>query len=318
MATIAELAARALRKVGLTPVAISDHPSAGTTVLVGTIAARALRSLGINPRAEGAEAANSGTTTVTAVATAALRRLAVVAAEETPSSSDQAMALEKATAVHQVMAALNIAAWTSTEIPLYAGQQYEIMTAALLAPAFGLPVPDGAYAGAETNLRQIALSGAAGQALAEAEVNAAHQELNGMGLVTWGTDAIPEAVASHYAMMASVRLAPAMGKPADEAGYSAGVMLVRRLVMSGPVGQAIAEQKVASAHNSLAARGLTRWTSHDIPAYAEESYVMMAAELLAPDVGQPLMPGLWKSGENEIRRAVATPSARRSVRMVAF
>lgn len=318
MATIAELGARALRKVGLTPVAISAHPSAGTTVSVGTIAARALRSLGINPRAEGTEAATSGTTTVTAVATAALRRLAVVAAEEDPAAADQTLALEKATGVHQALAAINIVAWSSTEIPLYAGQQYEVMTAALLAPAFGLVAPDGAYVGAEASLRQIALSGAHGQALAEAEVNAAHQALNAMGLVTWGTDAIPESVASHYALMAGVRLAPAVGKPADETGYSAGVALVRRVVMSGPIGQAIAEQKVASAHNSLAARGLTRWTSHDIPLYAEEPYVMMAAELLAPDVGQPPMPGLWKAGENEIRRVVAMPSARKSVRMVAY
>ena len=524
-ATVAQLAARALRKTGLSPVALASRPSSGSTVTLAVIAANTLRLLGVNPVAEASATANSGTkaiadiarmimqrlgliprgatvlsgvaietpddiaervlrmlganpiseadatansgtTTVAAVATRALRRLNVVAADETPVSADTTLAEEKVTAVHEMLAATNLVTWASSVIPNHVAEHYTIMAAHLIAPAFGVVVDaamfDAALAGvrrialsgqnaqnsavtevafaheilvglgiapwdyteiprtvaaqyvimaatrlsstygvslpesgytdaiatvrrvvvsagngtdisveharqvhdmlaaenlitwadsavpyyavehyvaigahymaplvgmpadqsghdaAMAAMRRISLSGSAGQTLAEAEVTAAHQTLNSLGYVTWTLSAIPESAATHYATMAASRLAPAIGKPADDAGYASAVTLMRQFAMAGATGQAIAEEKVRAAHASLDARGLTRWTMLDLPDYAEEPLVMMAAELLAPEVGQPPLPGLYVAGEREIRRLIALPSAGTAVQAVYF
>lgn len=317
-ATVAQLAARALRKTGLAPVALASHPTSGSAVTLALTAARALRLLGINPVAEADATANSGTTTVAAIATRALRRLGVVAADETPVAADTTLAEEKVTAVHEMLAASNLITWASSVIPLSVAEHYTIMAAHLIAPAFGMPQDAPAFDAAFAHVRTIALSGAAGQTLAEAEVTAAHQTLNALGYVTWTLSAIPESAATHYATMAASRMAPAIGKPADDAGYASAVALMRQFAMAGATGQAMAEEKVRAAHASLDARGLTRWTLADIPDYAEEPLVMMAAELLAPEVGQSPLPGLYLAGEREIRRVVAMPSSGTPVQATYF
>jgi hypothetical protein len=317
-ATVAQLAARALRKTGLAPVALADHPSSGSVVTLALTAARALRLLGINPVSEADAAANSGTTTYEAVATRALRRLGVVAADETPVTADTTLAEEKSRAVHEMLAATGLITWASSAIPLSVAEHYAVMAAHLIAPAFGQAGDVAGFDAAFGHVRVIALSGAAGQALAEAEVTAAHQTLNALGYVTWAISAIPESAATHYATMAASRLAPALGRPADDKGYAAAVSLVRQFAMAGATGQAMAEQKVRAAHASLDARGMTRWTLADIPDYAEEPLVMMAAELLAPEVGQPAINGMYLAGEREIRRVVAMPSSGTPVVAVYF
>lgn len=317
-ATVAQLAARALRKTGLSPVALASRPSSGSTVTLAVIAANTLRLLGINPVAEASATANSGTTTTAAVALRALRRLNVVAADETPVAADTTLAEEKATAVHEMLAATNLITWASSAIPNSVAEHYAIMAAHLIAPAFGVAVDAALFDAAAASVRRIALSGTAGQTLAEAEVTAAHQSLNSLGFVTWAISAIPEGASTHYATMAAARLAPAMGLPANDAGYASAVALVRQFVMSGATGQAIAEEKVRAVHYSLDARGVARWTLNDIPDYAEEPLVMMAAELLAPEVGQPPLPGLYVAGEREIRRLIAMPSSGTPVVAVYF
>lgn len=462
----AYVARRVLQRLGLTPVEPADWPASGSNVTVAVIAARVLRLLGANPISEADATANSGTTTVAAVATRALRRLNVVAADETPVTADTTLAEEKVTAVHEMLAATNLITWASSAIPNSVAEHYAIMAAHLIAPAFGQPqdaalfdaafasvrsialsgsagqalaeaevtaahefvrgmgfvtwatsaippsvasyyaemavarlskaygrdIPEDAYqnaanmvrrvelsgttgqalalehvtavhdqlagmnlitwassvipefavshyvtmaaslmaptvglpadpAGSDAalaTLRTLCLSGSAGQTLAEAEVTAAHQSLNSLGFVTWAISAIPEGASTHYATMAAARLAPAMGRPANDAGYASAVALVRQFAMAGATGQAIAEEKVRAAHYSLDARGMTRWTLADIPDYAEEPLVMMAAELLAPEVGQPPLPGLYLAGEREIRRVVAMPSSGTPVAAVYF
>lgn len=390
--TLAVVAARALRLLGLNPVAAASQPSTGSTVTLALTAARALRLLGINPVAEADATANSGTTNVAAIATRALRKLGVVAADETPVSADTTIAEEKVTAVHEMLAASNLITWASSAVPVSVAEHYTIMAAHLIAPAFGMPqdiaafdaayanvrlialsgaagqalaeaevtaahqtanalgmvtwaisaipeaaathyavmaasrlaqamgrpVSDGDYTAALNLLRQFAFSGTAGQTLAEAEVTAAHQTLNGLGYVTWTTSAIPEAAATHYATMAASRLAPALGKPADDAGYSSAISLIRQFVMAGATGQAMAEEKVRGVHSDLDARGLTRWTLNDIPDYIEEPYVMIAAARLAPEVGQPSLPGMSLEGERMIRRLIALSSSGTPVQAVYF
>lgn len=80
---------------------------------------------------------------------------------------------------------------------------------------------------------------------------------------------------------------------------------------------ALAQQKVQSVHDSLGARGLLRWTIDDIPVYAEEPYIIMAAALLAPEFGVPNGPD-FENGEFEIRRVIATPPTNDPVAFEAF
>jgi hypothetical protein len=80
----------------------------------------------------------------------------------------------------------------------------------------------------------------------------------------------------------------------------------------------MAEEKVSAVHASFAARGLTRWQLVDIPVYIEEPYVLCAAELLAPEVGQPPVQGLFAAGERQIRQVIALPTARAPVMAVYY
>jgi hypothetical protein len=418
MATVAALGARALRKLGLAPVAVADRPSSGSTVTVALIANRALRILGVNPIAESDAASNSGTVSVTIIAARALRRLGfnphvesavpaesgttdtddiaeralrmlgIVSATETPATEDQTLAAEKATAVHQHLLSVNFVPWAYNEIPASCAEHYVIMTAHLLAPSFGITpnlpasfegardgvravawsgaygqtaaedrvtavhemlaalnfvswassaiptwaadhyaamasyllapgsgaqVDPAVYDNALNTIRTISLTGSAGQTRAETAVNAAHQTLNSMGFVTWATSAIPEGAAEHYAIMAAAQLAPVYGKPRDDTAYASAIAMVRRFAYSGATGQSIAEAKVRAAYGSLAARGLSRWTLASIPEEAEEPIVMMAAALLAPDIGEPAPPGIYQAGEAEIRRITALGTSRTGV-----
>lgn len=422
VATVAQLGARVLRKCGLTPVAVSAQPSHGSTVTVTLIANRALRLLGVNTVAAasqptsgstvtlasvGAEALRllgvnpvdaasastpAGTTTITALGTDALRRLAVIAAAETPSTEDAALALAVMGNVHQIAAQTAMVTWANTAVPLYAAEPYIAMGMALLRPAFGMQGQEGEFAAGLAGLsaealagttgaakvalivdnvhqtlnglglvtwlssaipmsaashyatmaavrlaptygkamaeelyveaigfiKRYSLAGAAGQALAETEVNAAHQVLNSLGYVTWTTLAIPESVAGHYAVMAATRLSQAHGTPMPEDGYAGAVGLVRQFAMSGATGQAIAEEKVRAVHMSFDARNLTRWDLLGLPDYAEEPYVLCAAELAAGELGQPPLPGLYLAGEREIRKVISTPPAHVPVVFLAY
>ena len=318
MATVAQLGARALKKVGLTPVALVDQPSAGTVVPVSQIAARALRLLGVSQAGSGATAPSGGTVTQAAIATRALRRLAVVAADEVPATVDQTLAEEKVQAVHEHLAGNAIVTWGGTSIPLRAAEHYAIMAATLIAPAFGLPVAAGEFSSVEQSIRAQIVAGTDGQALAEVEVKAAHQTAVGLGYASWADTAIPEAVAPQYVQMTAARLGPVYGKPGDEQAYAGALALVRRFTMSGATGQALAEQKIRAVHADLSARGLTRWTLAELPDYAEEPMVMMAAEILAPDVGQPIQAGMFLAGEKMIRRLIQAPTSGGSVLISAF
>lgn len=319
MATVAQLGARALRKLGLTPIALADQPSAGTAVSVLTVAARVLRLLGVSQAGLGAVSAAGSTVTMATIGTRALRRLAVAPAEETPVATDQTMAEEKVLAVHEALAANKVATWASSAIPTYVAEHYTIMTASLLAPAFGLTPVAGDFAEAEARVRQIVLSYSTGQAAAETEVEGVHQTVVALGYATWADTAIPEAVAPHYATMAAARLAPAYGKPGDDAAYASALALIRQFAYSGTKGQAIAEEKVTAAQAYLAARGLARWTIAAIPTYAEEPIVMIAAEMLAPDVGRPIPSGGWTAEAiRMIRQVISVPSAGGAVVIEAY
>jgi len=307
-ATAAQVGAMALHRLGLSPVVAADRPAAGTDTTVAAIAERALRLLGVNPVDEADTPANSGTTTVAAIALRALQRLAVVAADETPAAADTTLAEQKVAAVHEMLVANSFVTWASSVVPIAASEHYTVLTAGLLAPAFGMTFDAAEAKAAADGIRAIALAGAGGQALAETEVNAAHQALNAQGLVTWETSAIPPSVAAHYALMAATRLAPVYGREMSEDGYTGAMGLVRRVVISGATGGDLAEEKVVSAHQTLAALGFITWASGAIPLYAADYYAIIAANLLAPVIGMPADDAALQSAQDALRKIALSGS----------
>lgn len=73
---------------------------------------------------------------------------------------------------------------------------------------------------------------------------------------------------------------------------------------ASPADLAKATDLVRDVHAHLQAVGLLRWTFADIPRYADQPYVLMAAYLGAPDFQVERDPDGWKTGLRMIQSAV--------------
>lgn len=71
----------------------------------------------------------------------------------------------------------------------------------------------------------------------------------------------------------------------------------------------LVNEKLDAVHAALRTRGLLRWTLNAVPDYAQESYVLMAAFLAAPEFQRPPDATMWSAGMREIESAVALPNA---------
>ena len=200
MATVAELGARVLRRLGVAAVAAADRPALTATVTLSDIATRALRRLG------------------------------VVAADEAPAALDLAAVVVKAAAVHDGLVASARVGWADTAIPRAVGEEYVVLVAAHAASDFGKQADPAVVPAMEDRIRRVAL------------------------------------------------------------------------LLTAP---ALAEQKVMAVHASLSVRQLTRWSVFDIPDYAEESYVVLAANMLAPEFGLPVDGPGGRDASHEIARVIA-------------
>ncbi len=208
-ATIATLGESALRRLGVAVVPVADRPALSVTVPAATIATNALIELG------------------------------VIAADETPSTADAALALAKANAVH-----------------------------------------DSLVANAN---------------------------------VSWDRDAVPQAVSEEYAKLTALFTASSYGKQADPAqlGMLEGRVRKFSLIQRAP---ALATAEVRGVHNDLAMRGLVRWTSQDIPDAVGDAYVMLAANLLAPQFGAQPNPRDDQAAMRALAQYIALPTSGERVR----
>ena len=188
----------------------------GTTP--ATLGEQALRRLGI---AVVPVALRPGTATIVAlpdIATRALVALGVIASDETPSATDQALAVAKAQAVHDGMAMQAFVPWTTAAIPQGVSEEYVLLTALHLATSFGKTGDPAQQPVLEARVRKVAMIM---QAPAEAEraVMSVHQDLAMRGMVRWTVFDIPPAVEGAYVYLAANDLAPTFGaapKPEDD------------------------------------------------------------------------------------------------------
>ena len=248
----------------------------------------------------------------TSQAEVALRRMALSGVR------GQQIAESKVLEAHETLNAQGLVSWPLTAIPSAHAADYTAMASMLLAPVLGQTDPGARQVGEALWTAAIERVRSAGQirsaqVRAASKIAAVHAEMNALGLVTWDLDAIPAAVAQAYVAAAVEELAPSFGRKADLQAQQAAMARVRRVVMGGPAGQALAEQKVRAVHADLDARGRTRWTLYDVPDFAEEPLVLMAAVLLAPEVGAQADPTWWQAGERMLQRAVAIGTDHRPV-----
>ena len=152
------------------------------------------------------------------IATDALVELGVIAADEVPSASDQALALAKVGAVQDSLASQAIVWWDNSGVPSALREEYTKMAASQMASSFGKAADPAVYALFENRVRRMALV-LSGTDHAQRAVQAVHDDLAARGRVRWTTFDIPVAAEMPYEILAANRLAPLFdkqGNPAED------------------------------------------------------------------------------------------------------
>jgi hypothetical protein len=234
------------------------------------------------------------------------------------------VAEDKVGAAHEALNALGLVSWPLTAIPVAYVPDYAQMAATLISAFALMPrdaqtrqVDNAAWDAAIERVRKGALIVGA-QERALAKVQAVHGELDAMGMVSWPLNAIPGSMADAYATAATTLMGAEAGKMPDPKEIATSYQRIKMLAMNGPAGQALAAEKVTAVHQSLQARGKVRWTVYDIPTYASEPYVFMAATWLAPELDMKPDPAWWTSAEIDLARIVSLPSSHEPVRVDYF
>jgi len=313
--TVTQLAARALRRLGVAAVAASDRPANTAIGTLTDVAARALQSLGL-------PVPPSEWPTLTAVlvpaniALDALLRLAAIPADQTPSAADQTLAEGTVSIVHDNLVRQGLVSWDVSAIPRGLAEEYSILVALRIAAHFGkTPDPSQVPVQEERIRRFSAVAWANGLALEQAE--AAHAQLVAIGAASWDKDHIPVAVADQYIELVRMAVAPLLRVEIPNADRQALQEQVRRvsLVLGS---QTLAEDAVMATHANLAAQGKARWSIFDIPDFAEAIYEVLAANRLAPAFGVPIDQISGAAAMADLNRLVALGASSEPVRAEYF
>lgn len=145
--------------------------------------------------------------------------------------------------------------------------------------------------------------------VATAKVAAANEELVAAGLASWGVDAVPLAVSEEVVKLAAMHLGPTFGRPVGDPDARQRIEQRIRRALQVARAQTDAEQAVQDVHAALDAAGKTRWTVFDIPDYVEASYVVMAANLMAPQFGVAVDEAGQMRAERQLARAISLPAS---------
>jgi len=145
-------------------------------------------------------------------------------------------------------------------------------------------------------------------ALALAKVSAMHDALVAQGNVSWSLAAVPQALSEEYTKLSALVMSSSFGKPGDPAmlGLLEGRVRKFSLVANAP---ALATEAVQSVHDDLTARGLARWSAQDVPDYAADPYVFLAANQLAPLFDKPANPRDDQVAARALAQYIALPTS---------
>jgi hypothetical protein len=251
------------------------------------------------------------------IATAALVELGVVASDETPIPSDQALTFDKVASVHGSLVAQGIATWTLSTIPRAFTEEYVKLAAAMAGSSFGKAIDPAIVALLEGRIRAGATVLNADMPFMLDKVSSVHAALDAQGVVWWSGDAVPRAFVMEYTKLTVANAGVSLGKQIDPAIIPALEARVRKgaMVLSADTN---AQQAVQAVHDDLVMRGIARWTSLDIPNALSDSYATLAADALAPLFGTDTDPKDTQDAMVAIYRYVALPSSGETVSTAYF
>jgi hypothetical protein len=208
------------------------------TVSVATLGERALRRLGVAIVPEAERPSLIVTVPAATIATNALIELGVIASDETPSTTDQALALAKTNSVHDSLVAQSFVRWTVGAIPQAVAEEYIKLTAAAAATAFGKQADLQAYTALEQRVRKIAMMMQAGDE-ATVAVLAVHRDLVARDMARWSSFDIPDAAEQSYVMLAAQLLAPSFGGQVNPQENLVAMALLAKYIALGPSGERV-------------------------------------------------------------------------------
>ena len=315
MATVAQLAERVLRRLGVAVVPVEDRPALNTSVPPATIATNALVQLGViaTNAVPPTQAAVVPTDTI---ATLALTKLGVIASDETPLASDLALAQAAVAAVHANLVAQGHVDWQAGAITNAVSEEYAALAAMHMASSFGKAADLQSVAVFEARIATVARTSRA-QSLALAKVSEVQASLVSQGIVGFDDTAIPTYLAEEYTRLTAMMLAQSFGQQTDPKMLSVFEERVKRAAQIARAPQD-AEEAVMSVHTSLVARGLARWSVFDIHEAAEMPYILLAANRLARLFEQPADPGAETLATRQLAQIVQLDSAGERVRAEYF
>jgi hypothetical protein len=199
------------------------------TVPVSTIAQQALRLLGVRIVPLDDSPTLVERVLVETIATMALVELGVIASDEPPLPSDQALALDKVASVHAALDAQGVVWWDGAAVPRAFTEEYVKLVAAQMASSFGKAVDPANVALLEARVRKGAMVISADDNANQA-VQAVHDDLAMRGIVRWSSQDIPDAVGTSYVTLAADALAPMFGMKTDPADARSAMVAIYRYV----------------------------------------------------------------------------------------
>jgi hypothetical protein len=186
------------------------------TTSVGTIAQMALRRLGVRIVPVDDSPTLTEMVPFATIATAALVELGVIASDETPIPSDQALMLDKVASVHAALDAQGVVWWPSGSVPRAFVDEYTKLTAAMAGSSFGKAIDPAMVALLEARVRKGAMVLSADDNAQQA-VQAVHDDLVMRGIARWTSLDIPNALGDPYVVLTSANLDPLFGLQTTDA-----------------------------------------------------------------------------------------------------
>ena len=205
---------------------------------VGTIAQKALRRLGVRVVPLDDSPTLTEMVPFATIATAALVELGVIASDETPIPSDQALMLDKVASVHAALDAQGVVWWAVGSVPRAFTEEYIKLTATQAASSFGKTADPAIVAMLESRINKGAMVLSADDNAQQA-VQAVHDDLVMRGIARWTSLDIPDPVGEQYAVIAADRLAPLFEETAPN-GTAAAMVAIYRYVALPSSGETVA------------------------------------------------------------------------------
>ena len=199
------------------------------TISVSTIAQQALRRLGVRIVPVDDSPVLMETVSAATIATAALVELGVIASDETPSASDQALMVDKVASVHAALDAQGTVWWTSDAIPRYCAEEYTKLAASYAASSFGKQADPQLVQMLEARVRKGAMVLSADDNAQQAAMSV-HQDLVMRGLARWTSLDIPDALGDPYVVLTADALAPLFATDTDPKDTQDAMVAIYRYI----------------------------------------------------------------------------------------